>query len=103
MNNVTAMSVVTLVFAVLGLIVWVYWAIKFKEVWLYAIPPISWILDVIFLILIKFFSGNLEFFHFWSTVVRLHGVILITSGVFTGLIGYSRYKAQKEKIIEEKY
>ena len=103
MARITIVSIITLVVSLFGIIFWIYWAYKFKEIWLYSIPPISWLINVLVLIGIKYLGSDLELFHFWSVVVRLHGVILVTSGVCVGLIGYARRQERKQKIIEEKF
>lgn len=79
--------------ALAGVVVWLYWALKYRDRWLYSVAPISWLLHVAvfyFFVLLNeppFFS---EFFATWSAAIKLHGAIL---GLSAGaILIYARRK-----------
>lgn len=65
--------------ALSGIVIWIYWGWMNRKRWLYAVAPITWLLHVAIFytaVLIQeppFFS---DVYATWSSVIRLHGVIL---------------------------
>ena len=102
-NGIDTLGTVSITIAFIGIALWILWAVKNKEKAFYAVPPLTWLLNVLVLYTIYTISGDSELFDLWQKVVRLHAIFLVTIGVGVGLIGYSREKALKNKIIEEKF
>ena len=94
-----------MVTASLGVIGWIVWARKYKEKWLYSVPPISWLIGTLILWIIFFCCYDYNVLRIWGAVVMLQGIILLTAGVFAGLIGMRDSKInakQLAKVWEEK-
>ena len=82
MTPIEELQVVNACIAFIGLLIWVIWAAKNKAGRLYAIAPITWLLhSMVFytLIFLRNFADMTFAINFtsWSSVLRLHAVILI--------------------------
>lgn len=72
----------TLFFAIAGIGFWILWARQHRDKWLYAVPPLTWLLHVA-VFYAAVFSRDLgvltiaPIFTEWSTILRLHSVILV--------------------------
>ena len=80
----------TLFLSVAGIGFWMSWARQHWDKWLYAVPPLTWLLHVT-LFYSAVFGRDLgvltigPIFSEWSAVLRLHSVILV-AGI--GLVLY---------------
>jgi hypothetical protein len=77
-------QVISFVLAMAGTLGWLIWAVRHRSKWRYAIPPLSWLAHVVLYYACVLF-GDLPavMVNLWSSAVRLHAVILITSvGLF---------------------
>lgn len=73
---------VTLFVAIAGIGFWIQWARQHRDKWLYAVPPLTWLLHVAIFYSAVFGRdlGVLPFapiFTEWSVILRLHSVILV--------------------------
>lgn len=77
-------QMLSLALSIFGILTWGRWALKNRKYWLYAVPPITWMVHAA-LFYLAFMTCKLPdagFFNNWSTVLRLHAVILVVSVVF---------------------
>ena len=96
--NINLIGIISVALSLIGVILWIEWAVRNKEKWLYCIPPISWLVSTLVLWGIFFCSCDNAVLRIWGAVVMLQGIILVTSGVFMGLIGLKDSKTDAKKL-----
>lgn len=69
-------SIVTIVVAI---ILWLWWAVKYRQRWLLSVAPLSWLIHSLVFALVREMGIPLSVsgLNIWSTAIRLHGVILL--------------------------
>ena len=70
---------INLVLSLAGLLIWVVWAYRNRQMLGYAIPPVSWLLHSVIFYVARFALSDgspSEFFTLWSSILRLHALIL---------------------------
>jgi len=75
-----AQQVATLVLSIAGFGIWSLWAIKHRDTWGYAVPPLTWLFHVMLFYSTLLLFGDLQdigFFKLWSSTLRLHAMFLI--------------------------
>lgn len=80
------LQILSTLISILGIYHWVKWGRAMNGMWLYSVPPISWLVHVIIfysvVLVYKFIIGNnegAEWITLWSAALRLHAVILVTA------------------------
>ena len=68
--------ILTVVITCIGLYSWVYWMLRHKKVWLFAVAPITFFIHLLVFYLVVILIGlpNITV-NYWSSGLRLHAVI----------------------------
>lgn len=83
----TATQLAAVIIAALGIVAWVWFAVRNRRQWMYSVPPASWLAHVlVFYVAVWLIDGQAQMLNAWSTIVRLHGVILATGAAVVLLI-----------------
>jgi hypothetical protein len=74
-------TALNLFFALAGIVIWCLWARRYSDRWLYAVPPVSWLLHVaiFYLYVYGHLRGVLPQVNFavWGSALTLHATFLI--------------------------
>lgn len=78
LGNEHIMGVLILLFSLLGLIVWIWYAVKNKHRWEAAVAPASYLLNsLIFqVVFLTHIITDIHTLNLWSGIVRLHSIFL---------------------------
>lgn len=82
---------IALVLSLAGFVVWLLYAWSHRRYWVFSVPPISWLVHVVFFYSAVFARDYLGFcigysFTDWSALLRLHAVLLLLGiGALMGL------------------
>lgn len=65
--------------SVVGIVAWLLWSLRNRHRWLYAIAPLSWLINTLAFSVFRELAipMSVSAMNIWSGVVRLHGVILL--------------------------
>lgn len=78
-------QIANVVFSFAGILIWLLWMRDNARIWLYGIPPLTWLLhNLVFYAALSIFDNPIQpspGFGVWASATRLHGLILIVSFV----------------------
>ena len=85
MNPALPVQVASIAFSAIGIVLWSHWARSHRRIWLYAVPPLSFlahsILFYVAYLIYVLASGRPDILPAWAGVwgagLRLHGILIV--------------------------
>jgi hypothetical protein len=105
MNTISILRIIITILIIITIIGWSYFYRKFREP--AAIAPLTWLVNILAFYLYRFYTlsnlaqGNLNLLNLWSSILHLHGVILLLFGAFIANARLIHNKSYMERLAKK--